>query len=59
MFSILTQIDQCKKQGLPYLYLGYQIDECQKMNYKNRYFPYEKFVAGKWLLVEKNSEKRK
>jgi len=53
VFSILTQIDLCKKQELPFLYLGYQIDSCQKMNYKNRYFPFEKFVEHEWFLVEK------
>ena len=53
VFSILTQIEFCKKNKLPYLYLGYQIDECQKMNYKNRYFPYEKFSEQQWILVEK------
>ncbi len=53
VFSILTQIDFCKQHGLPYLYLGYQIDNCQKMNYKNRYFPYEKFVDKEWLLTQK------
>ncbi len=55
VFSILTQIDLCKNLNLSYLYLGYQIDDCQKMNYKNRYFPYEKFVNGQWLLTEKTS----
>lgn len=53
IFSILTQIDFCKKNNLPYLYLGYQIDACQKMNYKNRYFPYEKFIDREWLLFQK------
>jgi len=53
VFSILTQIDFCKKLALPYLYLGYQIDDCKKMNYKNRYFPYERFIEQQWLLVQK------
>lgn len=53
VFSILTQIDYCKKHNLPYLYLGYQIDDCKKMNYKNRYFPFEKFTGHQWLLVQK------
>jgi len=52
VFSILTQINLCKQLSLPYLYLGYQIDDCQKMNYKNRYFPYEKFIEQEWLLNE-------
>ncbi|MGL1956191.1 MAG: arginyltransferase [Colwellia sp.] len=51
VFSILTQINHCKTLNLPYLYLGYQIDDCQKMNYKNRYFPFEKFYNTKWTLV--------
>lgn len=53
VFSILTQINLCKQFGFNYLYLGYQIDDCQKMNYKNRYFPYEKFIEQEWLLVQK------
>lgn len=53
IFSILTQINLCKELGLPYLYLGYQIDDCKKMNYKNRYYPYEKFIDQEWLLVQK------
>ena len=53
VFSILTQIKLCKKLSLSYLYLGYQIDDCQKMNYKNRYFPYERFIDQQWSLVQK------
>ena len=53
VFSILTQHSVTKTLSLPYLYLGYQIDDCQKMNYKNRYFPHERFVDGDWLRVDK------
>ena len=53
VFSILTQINMCKQLSLSYLYLGYQIDDCQKMNYKNRYFPYERFINQQWSLVQK------
>jgi len=56
VFSILTQIKLCKQNNLKYLYLGYQIDECQKMNYKNRYFPFEKFTEQEWLLVKNSSD---
>ncbi|TMM43775.1 arginyltransferase [Colwellia ponticola] len=50
VFSILTQLSFCQQRSLPYLYLGYQIDECQKMNYKDRYFPFERFINGQWLI---------
>jgi arginyl-tRNA--protein-N-Asp/Glu arginylyltransferase len=56
VFSILTQIDYCQQLNLPYLYLGYQIENCAKMNYKNRYFPYEKFINGQWLITEKSNK---
>jgi arginyl-tRNA--protein-N-Asp/Glu arginylyltransferase len=52
-FSILTQIDLCRQLNLPYLYLGYQIDACQKMNYKNSYYPHERFISLEWQLVER------
>jgi len=50
IFSILTQLSLCQEMALPYLYLGYQIDDCQKMNYKNRYFPFERFIDNEWQL---------
>jgi arginine-tRNA-protein transferase len=50
IFSILTQLNICQQMSLSYLYLGYQIDDCQKMNYKNRYFPFERFIDGEWQL---------
>jgi arginine-tRNA-protein transferase len=49
-FSILTQIDLCRQMQLPYLYLGYQIDDCKKMNYKNSYYPHERFISQEWNL---------
>jgi len=33
-FSILRQIELCQDMNLPYLYLGYWVDGCQKMQYK-------------------------
>ena len=33
-YAILQQIDQAKKLGLKWLYLGYWIEKCQKMAYK-------------------------
>ncbi len=53
VFSILAQLKLSQQLGKRYLYLGYQIDECQKMNYKNRYFPYEIFQENNWQLVNK------
>ncbi len=40
-FSILNQILFAKKTGLLYAYLGYWVEACQSLNYKNRYRPFE------------------
>lgn len=38
-FSILTQIDYARRQGLKYAYLGYWVDECVSMAYKSAFRP--------------------
>lgn len=53
VFSILKQIETSLEYQKTFLYLGYQIDECRKMNYKNRYFPHQRFVENNWIEVNK------
>jgi arginine-tRNA-protein transferase len=53
VFSILSQINLTKLLNKPYLYLGYQIDDCQKMNYKDRYMPYQRLINNQWKLFTK------
>ncbi len=52
-FSIIQQILLAKKLGKKFLYLGYQIDECQKMNYKNRYYPHQVLKENSWITINK------
>ncbi|MEG3768089.1 arginyltransferase [Alteromonas sp. 14N.309.X.WAT.G.H12] len=47
-WMILQQIEYAKEKGYNYLYLGYQIDDCQKMNYKTKFLPHERFFENKW-----------
>lgn len=47
-FAILWQIEQCRRLGLSWLYLGYWIPECSKMSYKVRFRPLELFRQGQW-----------
>jgi leucyl-tRNA---protein transferase len=46
--AILWQIEECKRRGFNWLYLGYWIAENKKMSYKNQYQPAEYYANGKW-----------
>jgi len=48
VLAILWQINETKRLGLPWLYLGYWIPGCQKMQYKQDYRPLQLFRDGAW-----------
>lgn len=50
-YAILWQIAQCQHLGLPYLYLGYWIEESRKMGYKSRYRPLQVLDQGQWTAL--------
>lgn len=50
-YSILWQIERCRELGLPYLYLGYWIEESPKMAYKATFRPIEGLVSGRWTRL--------
>lgn len=52
VLAILSQIDLCKQWQLPYLYLGYWVPGCRKMEYKIQYQPVELLINGQWQLTE-------
>jgi arginine-tRNA-protein transferase len=49
-WAILQQIELAQNLNKPYLYLGYQIDACRKMNYKSNFKPNERFINNRWYL---------
>ena len=50
-YTILWQIEYCRKLDLPYLYLGYWIAQSKKMAYKINFQPMEGLIDGRWQLV--------
>ncbi len=54
VFAILWQLKQAAKMQLPYVYLGYWIKACRKMNYKQDYQPLEILNQQVWQPFNKN-----
>ena len=47
-FAILQQLKLANLQNIDFLYLGYYIHNCQKMNYKNQFKPHQRFINQQW-----------
>jgi arginine-tRNA-protein transferase len=52
-FSILTEVDFCRRWGKKYLYLGLYIAESPHMNYKARFRPHERLIKGEWVRFDR------
>lgn len=51
-YNILWQIEQCRVNDLPHLYLGYWIRDSRKMAYKANFRPIEGLLAGAWRELD-------
>ncbi len=54
IYAVLWQIEYAQKQELEYVYPGFWIKDCRKMNYKTRFQPIEGLIKGNWVALEKS-----
>ena len=48
VYSVLHEINYCRKHKIQFYYLGLYLPHCRKMNYKINYKPYELLLDGIW-----------
>lgn len=52
-YSVLKQLELCRRLGLKHLYLGLYIADSEPMRYKARYLPHERLLDGRWRRFDK------
>ena len=50
-YAVLWQIEYARRLGLPFVYLGYWIEDSRKMSYKTSYRPLEGLVNHGWVRL--------
>lgn len=51
VYAILWEVEQARKLELDYVYLGYWIQNCQKMAYKSDYRPLQVYQKNSWSTL--------
>ena len=51
-YAVLWLAAWCRKREMPYLYLGYWIEESRKMAYKRNFRPLQALVDGAWQQLD-------
>jgi len=57
-WSILTEIEECRRRGLAYYYLGYWVEGAATMAYKGRFRPAEARYEDGWRRLPASSSSR-
>lgn len=48
VFSVLQEIELCRRSGRRWLYLGLWVRDCPQLAYKAQYYPHERLEDGDW-----------
>ncbi len=51
-FMVLWLVAEAARRGIPHVYLGFWIENCQKMSYKERFSPLEAFGSDGWRPLD-------
>ncbi|MET0026171.1 MAG: arginyltransferase [Candidatus Thiodiazotropha sp.] len=49
VFALMWQIEYTRDLGLRWVYPGFWIESCQKMNYKSRFRPFQAWSGQQWV----------
>jgi arginine-tRNA-protein transferase len=49
IFNVMWQIEQARRLDMPFAYLGYLIEDSQKMRYKADFSPHQRLIDGEWV----------
>jgi arginine-tRNA-protein transferase len=52
-YAILRQIEEAQRRRLAHLYLGFWIEPCRKMRYKDRFRPLQVRLGRRWVQCER------
>jgi arginine-tRNA-protein transferase len=55
VFALLWQVEHARQLGKQWVYPGFWIEACDKMNYKTRFRPYEIWNGRSWLANHTSS----
>ncbi|MFZ5477536.1 MAG: arginyltransferase [Myxococcota bacterium] len=56
VYSVLKEIELCRKLGMKWYYLGLWVRDCDALRYKSGYLPHERLVRGAWVRFEEREE---
>jgi arginine-tRNA-protein transferase len=52
-YNVMWQVAQARELGLPFVYLGYWIEQSPKMAYKINFRPLEARINGNWGILDR------
>jgi len=58
IWSVLWLVEECRRRGNPFVYLGYWIADSSKMAYKGRFPALERLAAGRWIDFPRPADER-